>query len=283
MILQPVVRVSTLVLAAAVAHTLWAQTGDLDTQLMLCTFKLSNPGSTATAFMLSRPTPHDAQKTQYILVTAEHVLRLMKGEQATMIFRKREADGSYSKSPQPLQVRRQGKDLWTKHPTADVAAMCVSLPAGVSFPEISLDCLASDSDLQKYEVHPGDLIRCIGYPHPNQFEPNEAGFAVTRTGCIASYPLLPTKKTKTFLIDCNTFEGDSGAAVYLSENNRTYGGATQAGQVRLILGLIHGQHFLDEEFKSSYQNLKNRYRLGLAIVVHAAAIRETVDLLPQMP
>jgi hypothetical protein len=143
-----------------------------------------------------------------------------------------------------------------------------------------VELLASDNELQKYEVHPGDTIRGIGFPHANEFEANEGGFAVVRTGCVASYPLLPTKTTRTFFFAFNSFEGDSGAAVYLSENNRFYGGKTQEGRVQLILGLVSEQQFLDEEIKMAYQTWKFRHRLGLGIVVHATAIKETIALLP---
>jgi hypothetical protein len=276
-----------LLLAAAVAEkTPAAEKSDLDTQLMLSTFKLANPGSTATAFILTRPgTTHsvvaaDANKTQFILVTARHVFDQMRGDEATLHFRKQTADGRYAKSPMPLKVRQAGKNLWTKHPTADVAVMYVSPPADVRVPHLPTELLASDNELQKYEVHPGDTLRAIGFPHANEFEANEGGFAVVRSGCVASYPLLPTKTTRTFFFAFNSFEGDSGAAVYLAENNRFYGGKTQEGRVQLILGLVSEQQFLDEEIKMAYQTWKFRHRLGLGIVVHASAIKETIALLP---
>ena len=210
-------------IAAAVLFAwqpVWAEEDDLDTQLTLCTFKLSNPGSTATVFFLTRPDPKHADRTQFILVTAEHVFSRMKGEEATLALRKRQPDGQYVKSPLVLKVRSGGKPLWTRHPAADVAVMAVSPPPGVLFPHLGLDILARDEDLRKCEIHPGDTLHCVGYPHPNEFEANAAGFPVTRSGCIASFPLLPTDKTKGFLLDFNTFEGDSGAPVYLAEDHR---------------------------------------------------------------
>jgi hypothetical protein len=282
--MQFFVRSLMLLIAAAVADkSLAAETSDLSTQLMLATFKVANPDSTGTAFILTRPAAGDPKKTQFILVTAGHVLARMKGDEATLHFRKRGADGQFAKAPMPLKIRQDGKPVWTKHSTADVAAMYVSLPSDVPIPRIPVELLASDSDLEKYEMHPGDMLRGIGFPHPNQFEANEAGFPVVRLGCIASYPLLPTKSTKTFFFDFNTFEGDSGGPVYLSENNRFYGGKTQEGRVQLILGLVSGQQFLDVEFKLAYQTGKVRHRLGLGIVVHATAIQETIALLPREP
>jgi hypothetical protein len=277
------IRSVLLLLLAATGRTLVAETDDLNTQLVLSTIKVSHPDSTGTAFVLVRQSPNDPKKTQFVLVTAGHVLSRIKDDEATLHLRKQESGGRYSKLPVKIKLRHDGKALWTRHPTADVAAMYVSLPPEASVPGVPLALLASDDDLRKYDVHPGDIIRGVGFPHPNQFEANEAGFPLVRMGCIASYPLLPTKETKTFFIDLNTFEGDSGAPVYLLEANRLSKGNVHEGQVQLILGLVLGQQFLDEEIKSIYQVEKFRHCMGLGIVVHATAIHETVDLLPRNP
>ena len=227
----------------------------------------------------SRVPAKDPKATQFLLVTAEHTLSRTKGEEVTIVYHKKKADGGYEKAPVKLRVRQAGKVLWKKHPALDVAILPITPPAEVVLPAISTDLLASDADLEKYEIHPGDMVRCIGYPHPNQFEPGEAGFGVVRAGCIAGFPLLPTRTTKTFLLDMNTFEGDSGAPVYLVDDHRLLAGKTEPGRARLILGMMIGQHFLDEEFKMIYQTGKFRHRMGFAIVVHATAIKETIDLL----
>lgn len=276
-------RLALFLVAILPCQPLSAQTSDLNTQLVLSTFKIANPKSTATVFFLSRPAQDDPQKTEWILVTADHVFRLMEGDEATINFRKKGPDEEYTKVPLKIKIRQAGKALWTKHPSADVAVMVVTPPSDVSFPRLGVDLLATDVELKKYEIHPGDTIHSVGYPHANQLEANAAGFPIMRRGCIASFPLTPTKKTKTFLFDYNSFEGDSGGPVFLAENNRFYGGKTQEGRVQLILGLVSEQHWLNEEFKMVYQSGILRQRLGLGIVVHAAAIKETIDLLPRHP
>ena len=85
--------------------------------------------------------------------------------------------------------------------------------------------------------------------------------------------------TKTFLLSSNVFEGDSGGPVFLAEPNRLVEGKPQPQPVRLILGLVAGQHFLDEDLKSPYEIRKVRHRLGLAIIPHASFIRETLEAL----
>lgn len=259
------------------------QPADLDTQLMLATVKITDSDASGTAFVLSRPRPSDPKSTQYLLVTAEHTLSRSRGNEVTVVFRKRSADGGYEKAPIKVAVRQDGKLLWKKHPSADVGILPINPPPEVVLPTVPIDLLASDEDLERHQVHPGDPVRCVGFPHPNQFEPSEAGFGVVRAGCIAGFPLLPTQKTRTLLLDLNSFEGDSGMPVYLVSDHRLVGGKFEPGPVRLILGLMVGQHFLDEEFKMVYQTGKFRHRLGFAIAVHASAIKETINLLDGKP
>ncbi|MGC8642947.1 MAG: hypothetical protein ACP5XB_24075 [Isosphaeraceae bacterium] len=256
-----------------------ARAEDLDTQFMHATVKLSDPDASGTAFVLSRVSPKDPKANQFFLVTAEHILSRTKGEEVTLIFHRKKADGGYEKAPIKLRVRQGGKVLWAKHPALDVAILPITPPGDVPLSAISVDLLASDADLRKFEIHPGDMVRCIGYPHPNQFEPGVAGFGVLRAGCIAGFPILPTHATKTLLLDMNCFEGDSGAPVYLVDDHRLLEGKTEPGRARLIVGMMIGQHFIDEEYKMIYQTGRFRHRMGFAIVVHASAIKETIDLL----
>lgn len=258
------------------------QPADLSTQLMLSTFKVANAESTGTGFILRRPLPASPSRTQYILVTAEHTFSKAKGNEMTLTLRKEEGEDKFVKRSLKIKIRRDDKDLWTKHPSADVAVLVFEPPSDVSIPAPSVDLLADDTSLKESGVRPGELIRSMGYPHANQFDPSEAGFSTVRIGCIASYPLLPTRQTRTFLGDFNTFEGDSGGPVYLCREGRSR--ASDAGDDKdrpgLILGLISGQHWLNEEFKAVYQSATFHQRLGLAIIVHASAIKETIDLLP---
>jgi hypothetical protein len=271
------VQLGCLLLASPVL----AETDDLNSQLMQATFKLGNGKSVATCFLLTRPLPDDAERPQFILVTAGHVFENMGGDKATLFMRQKESEGVYTKQPITLQIRKDGNPLWTRHPEADVAAMYVAPALPSDVPALSIDLLATDDTFRKYAIHPGDALMCLGYPH--RFEANAGGFPVLRTGTIASFPLVPTKVTRTFLFSFNTFEGDSGGPVYIAESNRQFGGSNEPGEVRLILGLVSGQHFIDEDTKTAYETRKVRHRLGLAIVVHAAFIKETIAQLPPKP
>lgn len=254
-----------------------ASAEDLSTQIVRATCKIAGGNSAATAFLLRRVAADPAPPRQFALITGAHVFDSMPGEQATLVWRQKEPDGSYKKLPINVPIRKEGKALWVKHPSADVAALLVELPENADQPTVSADLLATDEMLQQAAVHPGDELRFLGFPH--QFEASPAGFGVLRRGEISSYPLLPTKTVKTFLAGVNVFEGDSGGPVYMAEANRVIEGNPQPQNTRLILGLVSGQHFLDEDIKTPYEIRKVRHRLGLAIIVHATSIRETLELL----
>lgn len=249
----------------------------LSTRLMRCTFRISAGvgKSNGTAFVLTRD---DAQE-QRILVTAAHALVENDADQANLICRKQTGEGAYEKLNVPLPIRQNGKPLWTQHPTEDVAVLAINLPPEADVSRVPVNLLATDELLKKYEVAPGDILRCIGFPHAGLFEANAAGFPVVRIGCLSSFPVLPTRTTKTFHFDYNAFEGDSGGAVYLDESGRSYGGQTQAGRTQLIVGMVIRQQMIDENFKLIYQSGQTRHRMGLGIIAHASAIRETIDLL----
>ena len=104
-----------------------------------------------------------------------------------------------------------------------------------------------------------------------------------RSGYIASYPLIPTATVRNFLFDFNVFEGNSGGPVYFVESNRAYGNSINIGTVQFLVGLVSEQRVAQEQIKSLNELRLERYRLGLAVVIHAALIREALDLLPPAP
>jgi hypothetical protein len=270
-----VIRIT--IILAVMASTTVTRADDFHTLMMRATVKLQHERSTATGFILRQPGMGPAQESRWVLVTAAHVLERISDNETTVVYRVREAEGVYRKELSALAIRKGGQPLWTKHPTEDVAAMVVTPPDKVDLPEISTEQLANDELVRKHGIHPGQIVTCLGYPH--RTEANQAGFPILRSGSISSYPLIPATANTTFMLSANTFEGDSGGPIYMV-GPALHQSGEPLEQVRLILGLMHGQHFLDEEMAMIYGNSKVRHRLGLGIVVQAAFIRETLDKLP---
>lgn len=156
--------------------------------------------------------------------------------------------------------------------------MYIRIPDGVIegvFPE---ELFANEETLAKYEIHPGDELYSLGYPLGA--EANLAGFPILRSGKIASYPLLPIKETKTFLLDFNVFPGNSGGPVYLASTNRAYGGAVHIGTTYLVMGLVSRERSVVQQTAILDEVRQRKFSLGLAEIVHASLIKETLQLLP---
>lgn len=263
------------------ASLAYSAQSDINTILMRSTFKIAGSEKLGTAFIIGKPVPGDTQKLYYILVTAAHVLRDIKENQAVLFLRKKQGD-EFVKVPFPLTIRKEGVPIWKEHPKADVAVMYVSLPNDVDVQLLPMSLLVSDKQLEEYEIHPGDSLSCLGYPFGA--EANEAGFPILRSGQIASYPLTPTAKVKTFLYDFRVFGGNSGGPVYFIDRNRSYGGNVYLGTtIQFFAGLVSEEQILEEEIRSLNETRRAKHPLSLAVVVHASLIKETIDLLPTKP
>ncbi len=262
---------------------------ELDNMLMQSTFKIQSIGlpgqapSLGVAFIMGRPLSHPGpdrpNEARFVLITAAHVLEGILGDTAILHLRRRNEQSDWERLPFQLQIRNAARPLWIKHPSQDIAVMYIALPRDVSILLTSTDLLADDAMLERYEIHPGDTLRCLGFPFGQ--ESNAAGFPILRSGRIASYPLTPTLKTRTFLFDFPVFQGNSGGPVYMVDENRAFQGSVNLGSTtQLILGLVIQETTHDEQLIGQYNAELHRYPLGLATVVHASFIKEAINMLP---
>src|SRR5262245_55003708 len=79
----------------------FGQAAGQSTDLVNATVRLSNPKSTATGFVLSRPAAKANGAGQFLLVTAAHVLEKAEGEEMSIIYRRKNADGEFARAPAP--------------------------------------------------------------------------------------------------------------------------------------------------------------------------------------
>lgn len=270
---------SALQLPAQDAGAPQASRVELNTLLMESTFKIAGRGSIGTGFLLGRAYPNRPGQSRAVLVTAAHVLEDAQGEQAVLVLRRKRGPQEWERLPVTIGIRNGTTPLWTKHPEADVAVMYVTIPPVAVGQLLPTTLLAEDAILAELEIHPGDELNCLGYPFGQ--ESNPAGFAVLRSGKIASYPLLPTSETKTFLLDFRVFNGNSGGPVYFVDANRVYGGRLHLGvEHHFIMGMVTSEIRITQEVQELYGSRQETYPLALAQVVHASLIREAINLLP---
>ena len=252
---------------------------DLDSETVRSTFKVQSGAVVGTAFILLQPNTNDLSQGFPVLITAAHVFSEMPSSNATIFLRVKEGDG-YKKRPFDFPIRANGTNLWTRHPKADVAVMRINLPSDADIQQVfpSTLMLADDKFLTDRKIHPGDEVRILGYPYG--FEANDAGFPVLRSGRIASFPLTPTSKVQTFLLDFQVFRGNSGGPVYILERRALNDGDLTTVNVYQILGLVSEEATLNEPVSTLDENSVIRHQLGLGVVVQAQAIKEAIDLLP---
>lgn len=253
---------------------------DINTILMRSTFKIQGAtGSIGTAFIMGKPYDDNSTRGKYVLITADHVLSNIKGDEATIFLRKKVAE-HYVKFPYKIKIRQNNQNLWKKHPDVDVAVMNIPLPRNRDLLLASTELLASDEELRKFEIYPGRELVALGYPL--RLESNKSGFAVLRSGRIASFPLTPTKELKTFLIDFEVFSGNSGGPVYFHDTDWHKRGSGRIGapqEVQLIMGIVSKQKIVTEKIESLTAITEQRHQLGLAEIVHASFIKEALELL----
>jgi S1-C subfamily serine protease len=221
----------------------------------------------------------DAGKTKAVLITAAHVLNDMIGPSVVLVMRRKLPDGSWQEAPIAVPIQSGGRPLWVRHPRADVAAINLPpVPEEVKPVILNMDFLATDQMLEKFEVHPGDELNVLGFPLGYS---HTGGFPVLRSGKIASFPLVPTSQNTYFLLDFRVFKGNSGGPVYLVQMGRAFGGNYNFQSVQFLAGLVSEEVSATEQFQGLYENRVESYPLGLAKIVPAPYISETIKLLPQ--
>jgi hypothetical protein len=230
--------------------------------------------TSGTGFIVGKPANKQGDLSYFVLVTAAHVLEEISGDFAAINVREKQPDGSYKVTLRPLQIRDQGKDIYVKHPSVDVVAIYTGLPNSYSgITQIGDALLATDDDLTKFNVHPGDELFCLGYPLGAG---GPYGFPILRSGKIASYPLVPAKNHKNWLFDFRVFQGNSGGPVYLIDRNRMYDGSVHIGEtLQIVVGLVTQQ--MSADLGSGARELQ------IGVVIPALFIKETMDMLPDVP
>lgn len=237
-----------------------ASAGGFANEMLEATYKLFHENSTGTCFLVR---PEAPDKGLYV-VTAAHVLERTKGDVAILVLRKGLADGTVQRHDHTVAIRQDGKPLWIRDATEDVAILRLQdLPAfpigSIPFGAIAEEGIQTTGKL--------DVCRHLFlFTYPQRFEANEAGFAVARQAIVASRPSLPVRKYPTYLADFTTFAGDSGGPVFIAgENNQP-----------LVVGVVLAQSRHDERVTTEYEERVIHHPLGLGTVLHAQFVRDLI-------
>lgn len=105
---------------------------DLNQSLMRSTFKFDGKGSIGTVFVMGTPSKDNPSVLRYTLITAAHVLEAANGDEETLNLRVKNGD-QFVRRPFIIKIRDHGTNLWVRHPSADVAALRISVPEEIAW------------------------------------------------------------------------------------------------------------------------------------------------------
>jgi hypothetical protein len=195
----------------------------------------------------------------------------MRGDSFVLVLRDQQSDGSYRRHDLPVPIRKDGKNLWTRHDEMDLAILpYVPAPSSEPF-AIPLEHVATQAELAS-RVAPAANVRVLCFPE--RFEANASGFPIMRVGALASYPLAPMSAYKTFMIDYTAFAGDSGGPVF---GELDAGGGTPGASLK-VLGVVVERHFHDERIRvAELEDRIVRHPYGLGTAINAQALRDLIE------
>jgi S1-C subfamily serine protease len=214
------------------------------------------------------------------LVTARHVLDGMSGDSATVLFRVKQADDSYRRLPHRIAIRDSLGHRYYAHPdtAVDIAVLKLVPPKDSSFLSqllpFGLDSFATDQDIRKYWIHPGDVLFFLGYPLAQTS--SEGVFPILRSGYVASYPILPLSKHPRIFMDGPVFEGNSGGPVYFEYYASSWGDR-MVNQKGKIVGLTSA--YTIKAARRKMDSVSMVHDLELGVFVNSGYILELFDSL----
>jgi hypothetical protein len=224
------------------------------------------PPTAATGFLVSDPLPDGTPRV--VLITARHVLTQIAGPELRIALHLHNPDGTWGKTWTIEPTRDSERSLWVQHPIYDVAALPVQVPDEAARQAIPMAWLADAYTFESNRIAPGDQMNVLGFA--NGLASDERGFAILRSGHVASFPLTPATQG-TFLLDYSVVAGNSGAPVFRAhqEDGRRNALPGQDGPApdEFIAGLL------------AQQILAEGRPIDLGLAVHAIYIREVLALL----
>jgi hypothetical protein len=252
--------VARLVIYGSTAAFLCSCAGKLTVseEMMWSTYPVATQKGQATGFVINYPDPLAKGGASAVVLTSAHVLATMGNRPMVIGLRLKRPEGGAVMMPLMLAPEKQSGSgrFYVRHPTCDVAAFRVRLPSDIK-QQVDLSTSLDERALRTGKgLRTGDDVSLLGYPEV--LPGTDGGFAVLRSGKVASYPVGIRSAENMFLINTDVYPGDSGAPVFVS---------ARYGRPRLV-GMLSSRIAANEESFSH-----------LAVAVDAAAIRETLALL----
>jgi len=234
--------------------------------LIHATFKVFNKASTGTGFLLRDPSP-TATPTNVILITAAHAFKKASDDSVLLICRALGEDG-WKRFDHKVMIRNGTNELWTAHPTQDVAVIRCTMPPNAKFFALPMTAIATEAAAQAADLTVGSRLFYFGFPF--QLESNPAAFPLLREAVVTAYPLFPVATYPTLYITAPTFGGDSGAPVAMRQPNTS---------IPLVVGLVVSRTHQNDRLSNEDWTIHFKRDMNLGSFVQAEYIHETLKLL----
>ena len=194
-----------------------------------------------TGFIYGQPVKQEGDDRTYNIyfVTNKHVL---EGNSVVWLKFNRSSGGVGSQDFRAPIIDSDGTELWSSHPTADVAAFAINiqmLRRTGHEPEVILSDQNTEliADLRERGASEGDGVFLLGFPMSLVGQNKQ--YAICRSGCLARIRDLYEGESDSFLIDTLVFPGGSGGPVFSVPTNAALTDTTPAPKSCLI-GIVHG-------------------------------------------
>ena len=240
--------------------------GSPEENLIHATFKVFNKASTGTGFLLRDPAPA-ATPTNVILVTAAHTFKKASEDSVLLVCRVEGEDG-WQRFDHKVMIRNGTNELWTAHPTQDIAVIRCTLPPDVKFSALPMTAIAREADVKAAGLTVGSRLFYFGYPA--QIEANKAAFPLFREAVVTAYPLFPAERYPTLYITAPMFAGDSGAPVAMRMPGTS---------IPLIVGIVISRTRQNVKVSNDDLTIDFKRDMSLGSFVQAEYIHETLKLL----
>lgn len=256
----PITAVLITVVSSVLATAAWAEPA---VEALRATVRLTDGQNGGTGFIVASDKKEGTN--QLLLVTAAHVLKKMSSPTCTLVLRACSEKGEFVRKEMPLTLRDGEKPRWVNHPEMDVAVMAVTLSKEIALQPFGAEQIATSAFAEDGRLHVGQdvFIPCF----PAKTEANAAGWPILRKGMVATYPLHPLNKAKTFFVDYSHFGGDSGSPVVGWIDKKP-----------IVVGLVISMQRQEDRVTTPFEEKTVYMPLGLAVTVQAPFIRETIAL-----
>lgn len=203
----------------------------------------------------------DAGHETAAVITCGHVMKTLRSGPLIVALHRSDETGEVAVAP-VIIIPPEGparNSFYVRHPVHDLAAFYITLPKKALL-AAGLGRAPDERTLSTKKLHAGDEVSFLGYP--DVYPGTQGGFALLRSGRVASHPAGGPMARGKFLINADVYPGDSGAPVFLS---------TRTGRPHVV-GVLTSRIGADKHAFSH-----------LAVAVDVEVIRETLDLLKKIP